>query len=112
MIVPLQYLHHLYKNTSMTSLTTQATLRASPTISYFVILCAAWLLHPALLQDKKNLLHAQPAAKPTAIATATTTVLVLVPVPVLSLGLGLGLGLVMATNQNQTYSRRCSNIAC
>ena len=54
MIVPLQYLHHLYKNTSMTILAVQALLCASPAISYFVILRAAWLLHPAFLQDRKT----------------------------------------------------------
>ena len=55
MIVPLQYkyMYH-HSNTSMTSLAAQATLLASPAISYFVILCAAWLLHPAFLQDRKT----------------------------------------------------------
>ena len=49
----LQNFNHLYNNTSMTSLAAQATLHASPA-SYFVILCAVWLLHPAFLQDRKT----------------------------------------------------------
>ena len=51
MILPLPYIDH--KNTSMTSLTGLALLCPSPA-SYFVILRAAWFLHPAFLQDSKT----------------------------------------------------------
>ena len=52
MSVPLQYLYHLFDNTGMT-ISAQVTLCPSPAINSFLIQCAAWLLHSALLRDKK-----------------------------------------------------------